>query len=94
VLQLTSVFLSMGFFSRGGNMDSDFEIVNPQEMREEMLLQLLAVFVRRFGGEVIVTAHEFGMVEGLEIVAQQTTTEHLKLRIDEGETYIFEAEES
>jgi hypothetical protein len=73
-------------------MDADFEIVNPQEMREEMLLQLLAVFVRRFGGEVTITANEFGMVEGLEVIAQQLSPEHLKLRIDEGETFILETE--
>ena len=73
-------------------MDFDFEMVNPQELREEMLLQLLAVFIRRFGGEVTITAREFGMVEGLEVLAQQSTPEHLKLCIDEGETFIIETE--
>jgi hypothetical protein len=69
--------------------DSDFEIVNPEELREEVLLQLLAVFVRRFGGEVTISAREFGMVEGLELFARHTTTESLMLRLeDEAEIYL------
>lgn len=74
-------------------MDSDFEIVNSQELREELLLQLLAVFVRRFGGDVVITSREFGMVEGLDVIAQQVTPEHLRLRIDEGGMYILIPEE-
>lgn len=70
-------------------MDSDFDIVDSQELREELLLQLLAVFVRRFGGEVTITAREFGMVEGVEIIARQVSPEHLKLRLDEGEEFVL-----
>lgn len=60
----------------------DFEISNPSE-REEKLLQLLAVFVRRFGGEVVITQREFDMVEGLPLFANHTTPEHLRMRLVE-----------
>ena len=50
-----------------------FEIIDPQKLREEVLLQLLAVFVNRFGGEVTISAREFGMVEVAEIIARRTT---------------------
>jgi hypothetical protein len=65
----------------------DLEIVNPVELREEQLLQLLAVFIRRFGGEVHITEREFAMVEGIPVIAQQVTPEDLRLRLDEGEFY-------
>jgi hypothetical protein len=61
--------------------DSNFEIVNPQELREDMLLRLLAVFVQRFGGEVVIAKNEFDMLEGVEVFANQTTPEHLRLRL-------------
>lgn len=64
-------------------MDNDFKIINPSEDREEKLLQLLAVFVRRFGGEVVITQREFDMVEGLPLLANQATSEHLKMRLVE-----------
>ena len=66
----------------------DFKIVNPQELREETLLQLLAVFVHRFGGEVTISAREFAMVEGVEVLARHTTPEHLSLRLEEAEVFI------
>jgi len=62
---------------------SDFEIVNPKDMKEEKLLQLLAVFVRRFGGEVVVTQREFDMVEGLPLLGNYISKEHLRLRLVE-----------
>jgi hypothetical protein len=73
-------------------MDSNLEIVNPQELREEQLLRLVAIFVQRFGGEVVVTKNEFEMLEGVAVFAQQVTPEHLRLRLydevyDMGETY-------
>jgi hypothetical protein len=73
--------------------DPGFEIVNPQELREEVLLQLLAVFVHRFGGEVLISAHEFGMVEGVGVLAKQCNEDYLRLRLDETEI-ILEMEES
>lgn len=71
----------------------DLEIVNPKELREEMLLQLLAVFIRRFGGEVTISTHEFGMVEGLEIVAKHTTPDNLVLRLEDEVEVILETDE-
>ena len=74
--------------------DSDFvEIVNPQELREEVLLQLLAVFVHRFGGEVLISAREFGMAEGAEILARHVTPEHLMLRLEDEAEIILEIDE-
>lgn len=62
-------------------MDSNLEIVNPQEMREEQLLRLVAVFIQRFGGEVVITQNEFEMLEGVGVFAAQITPEHLRLRL-------------
>jgi hypothetical protein len=75
--------------------ESNFEIVNPQELREEQLLRLLAVFVQRFGGEVVITQREFEMLEGVAVFAAQVTPEHLRLRLydeayDEGVLESFE----
>ncbi len=61
--------------------DSKLNIVTPQELREEQLLRLLAVFVQRFGGEVVITQNEFEMLEGVEVFAAQITPEHLRLRL-------------
>lgn len=63
--------------------ESDFEIIDTQEMREDVLLQLLAVFVNRFGGEVMISAREFGAVEGCLLLAKHVTPEHLRLRLGE-----------
>lgn len=64
---------------------SDFEIINPKinSESEEKLMQLLAVFIRRFGGEVLITQREFDMVEGLPLLANYTTPEHLRVRLVE-----------
>jgi hypothetical protein len=61
--------------------EPNFEIVNPQELREEQLLRLLAVFIQRFGGEVFISRDEFEMLEGVEVFAQQITPEDLRLRL-------------
>lgn len=61
----------------------DLEIVEPKALQLEMALQLLAIFVRRFGGEVVVTQREFDMVEDLPLIARQVTPEHLRLRLVE-----------
>ena len=75
-------------------MDLGFEeSTNPQEFREEVLLQLLAVFVRRFGGEVVITSREFDMVEGLDVIAKQIGLEQLRLRIEDEFVEIVEDED-
>jgi hypothetical protein len=64
-------------------MDTNFELVNPQELREEQLLRLVAIFVQRFGGEVVISQNEFEMLEGVGVFGAQITPEHLRLRLYE-----------
>lgn len=59
------------------------EIINPEELSYDMALQLLAVFIRRFGGEAVISAREFALVEGLPVYARHITPEHLRLRLVE-----------
>lgn len=73
--------------------DFDFEVISPKELREEVLIQLLAVFVHRFGGEVTISAREFAMVEGAEILAHHITSDHLLLRLNEEEIILAEMDE-
>jgi hypothetical protein len=73
-------------------MEENLEIVNPQELREEQLLRLVAVFVQRFGGEVTLSEREFEMMEGADIFASHPAPGILRLRLydecyDMEETY-------
>lgn len=71
---------------RPDDLPEELEIVNPNELKLEMALQLLAVFVHRFGGDLVISKNEFEMVEGLDIFATQLTPGHLRLRfLDEEE---------
>ena len=66
--------------------EQEVEIVTPEEKQElkvETLLQLLAVFIRRFGGEVVLTQREYAMVEGLPVLVRQVTPERIRLRLVE-----------
>jgi hypothetical protein len=47
------------------------------------LTQLLAVFVRRFGGEVTISEREFSMVEDMPVMASKLPTGALRLRLYE-----------
>lgn len=76
----------------------DEEIITTQECEQFKLdtaLQLLAVFIHRFGGDVVINQNEFDMLEGVPISAQLIAPSHLRLRLmdefeDEGITYGFE----
>ena len=63
------------------------QLMSPQALEDlklDTLLQLLAVFVHRFGGEVVVSQREFDMVEGCDVLGSNITPNHLRLRLDDG----------
>jgi hypothetical protein len=49
----------------------------------DVALQLLAVFVNRLGGEVVISQKEYEMMEGVQLLAKHLTPEHLLLRLPE-----------
>ena len=68
-------------------MNENLEIVNPQELREEQLLRLVAIFVQRFGGEVLISEREFEMMEGAVVFGSHPAPGQLRLRLYEDECY-------
>jgi hypothetical protein len=62
----------------------DLEIVDSKDIKLEMALQLLAVFVHRFGGEVIINKREFEFIEGVDVVAKHISSEQLRLKLNDG----------
>jgi hypothetical protein len=49
----------------------------------DTLLQVVAVLLRRLGGETIISQREFEMVEGLPVFGNSLLPEHLRLYLVE-----------
>jgi hypothetical protein len=59
----------------------EIETNEKEQYSVDTLLQLLAIFINRSGGEVIITRQEFDMVEGVEVFGRSLTPDILRLRV-------------
>ena len=59
----------------------EIETNEKEQYSVDTLLQLLAIFIHRSGGEVIISRHEFDMVNGMEVFGRNLTPEVLRLRL-------------
>jgi hypothetical protein len=64
-------------------MGEDFEIIDPHEAQIDTLLQILAVLIRRLGGETVISRAEFEEFEGVPVTGCLIAKGYVRFRLGE-----------